>query len=218
MAIQSRRSDMLLRSAYDRIATYHPKGNLDHTARLFLCMIGVQHGGVRDHVIRVAFLAEGVARRMQKDPKAAFFAGLFHDTGKLVLPYHLFTNRPITPKEFDEIKTHAQAGFDILKEMHIFVALCASLHHALSDNGYGLSRKDFPAHFAWVRVKAVLDTTTIVSIADFIDAWTSRNDGKVRGTSLKKALLGRYPLDGLTIQRALQEQKRIAKASSLIIT
>ena len=95
--------------------------------------------------MRVALLSEEVARRQEKDAKAAFFGGLLHDIGKIVLPHQLFDGHDIDPVEYTEVKKHAIAGFEVLRKFHEFVALCAGTHHALYASGYGLELKDFPS-------------------------------------------------------------------------
>ena len=127
-----------------KIKTYDPKNELGHTAKVFLALCGINHNEVKGHVERVALLAEATAIRMKKDAKAAFFAGLLHDIGKLILPAPLFDGHNINTAEYAEVKTHALAGFEVLKDLHAFVALCAGFHHALYATGYGLTIKDFP--------------------------------------------------------------------------
>jgi putative nucleotidyltransferase with HDIG domain len=99
------------RTVQNKITKYKPKGGLDHTARFFLALCELNHESTKDHVERVALLAEATAKFLKKDAKAAFFAGILHDIGKLVLSAKLFDGHNVDTAEYNEIKTHAQAGF-----------------------------------------------------------------------------------------------------------
>lgn len=155
-------------------------------------------------------LSEETAKRTGKDPKAAFIGALMHDIAKLVLPYDLFEDRDITEEEYQEIKKHALEGFEILKDFHEFTALCAGLHHALYKSGYGLNIKDFPPEWDLALVKKALDISVIISITDFIDAFTHRKPSSRISSdkSLEELLKEKYPSDHL-VDVALQVQKEL---------
>jgi putative nucleotidyltransferase with HDIG domain len=199
-----------------KIRGYNPRDGLGHTARLFLALCGVNHPQVKGHTERVALLAEAVAIELKKDPKAAFFAGLLHDIGKLILPYELFDGHNINNVEYTEVKKHALAGFKVLKQLHYFTAFCAGLHHALYTAGYGLSIKDFPAGWSPSTIKKVLEISVIISICDFIDAFTHRKteikDNSDKNTpDLKGMLEKKYSDDHQVIDIALKIQKNMKK-------
>jgi putative nucleotidyltransferase with HDIG domain len=198
----------------EKIKQYHPKGGLDHTAKLVLALTGIKHQLVKEHIERVALLAEAVAIELKKDVRATFFAGLLHDIGKLILPYYLFDGRDISQEEYEEVKQHALAGFESLAGFHHFIALCAGLHHNLYKRGYGLTVEDFNDNWSPATIKKVLEISAIVSICDFIDAFTHRQtkikDGsEPSGVSLQDRLLEKYPDDQLTITTALAVSQRL---------
>jgi len=157
-----------------KILIYNPKGNLAQTAQLILAFTEVNHASTKDHIERVALLAEAVAKVSKKDAKAAFFGGLLHDAGKIILPANLFDGHNITPEEYEYVKTHAKAGFKVLYSLHKFTALCAGFHHRLYEAGYGADMKDFPSNWSPTTVKKVLEISTIISICDFVEAFTTR--------------------------------------------
>lgn len=195
-----------------KIEVYKPDGNLDHTARVFLALSGINHGQVKGHVERVALLTEMVAIRQGLSQKAAFFAGLLHDIGKLVLPYDLFDGHDISAEEYEQVKTHAINGFLAFNNTHLFTAVCAGIHHALYHRGYGLTIDDFPKDWNLATIKLVLDIGMIISICDFIDAYTHRQtkikDGSGQtGQSLKEMLYQKYPNEHKTIDIALEESE-----------
>jgi hypothetical protein len=196
-----------------RIVAYRPKGGLDHTARLFLAICSINHPRVKEHAERVALLAENTALALEKDLKAAFFAGLLHDFGKIMLPPELFQEKvKISERDFAHIKTHAVSAFRVLQPFHPFIALCAGLHHALYKMGYGLTLKDLPEEWSLATAKKVLDISTIISVCDFIDAATHRKT-KLRGTkaekksTLRQLLLEKYPDDRLVVRAALKAKR-----------
>lgn len=208
------------RRVENRIERYSPGGNLDHTAKLYRAMAAIRHPQVMAHTDRVALLAESVAQAMGKDAKAAFFAGLLHDFGKIVLPDTLFDGHDISAEEYADIKTHAISGWDILGEFHMFTAMCAGLHHALYHRGYGLTISDFPKGITLPLIKKVLEIATIVSICDFVDAYTHRktklkhspaSKGKAEGKSLRDLLLAQYPGDVQVIDLALSANQEFAE-------
>jgi putative nucleotidyltransferase with HDIG domain len=169
---------------------------------------------VTGHVERVALLAEAVAVRLGMDAKAAFFSGLLHDVGKILLPYRLFEGYDISDEEYAEIKKHAILGSEALRNDYPFTSLCVGLHHAMYDRGYGLTMKDFPEDSSPALVKKILIISTIVSISDFIEAFTHRGskikDGSDKaGADLKTMLYAKYPGDALLIDVALDEFPKI---------
>jgi putative nucleotidyltransferase with HDIG domain len=186
------------------------------TAELFLAMSGAKHHAVRHHGASVALLAERTAHQLRVDKKAAFFAGLLHDIGKLMLPYRLFDGKDITQAEYEEVKSHAMIGFTTLKDIHLFTALCAGLHHALYRHGYGLCVEDFPSNWNPATIKKVLEIAAIVSICDFIDAYTTRTTqprgmGAKNTGSLLALLIEKYPNDRNIIDAALAAHKQLFK-------
>ena len=197
-----------------KIKEYGPEGGLDHTANLIIALCGINHKDVVGHVERVALLAEATAIRMKKDPKAAFFGGLLHDIGKLVLPFGLFDGHDIDAKEYVQVKTHALVGFEALREFHAFTALCAGFHHALYQRGYGLTVKDFPSEWNPATIKKVLEISMIISICDFVDAFTHRSTkikdkSNATGLGLIGMLQEKYPDDHQMIGIILEEAANI---------
>ncbi len=192
----------------DKIEKYNPKGGLGVISHLFLSMAEINHSSTKRHAERVALLCEFVAKRMRRDCKAAFFAGLLHDLGKLLLPSSLFFGLDITDKEYKQIKEHAISGFKALRGQTLFTALCAGFHHNLGKVGYGADIGDFPRSLSLATVKKVLEISMIVSICDFIDAFTHREteirDGSnTRSKNLRVILYEKYPEDRATIDVAL---------------
>ena len=196
------------RTVQNKITRYKPKGGLDHTTRFFLALCEINHESTKDHVERVALLAEAAAKKLKKDAKATFFAGLLHDLCKLVLPASLFDGHDITADEYSMIKTHAQAAFKVLQKFHLFIALCAGLHHNMYKAGYGITVDMFPKNWSPATIKKVLDISTILSICDFVDAFTHRitkiKDGSdANAKTLKEMLYEKYLNDHIIVDAVL---------------
>jgi hypothetical protein len=101
--------------------------------------------------------------------------------------------------------------FKALQKFHLFVALCAGFHHNLYKAGYGLTVDMFPKEWSPATIKKVLDISTIISICDFVDAFTHRDtkikDGSDQGQAepdLKDMLYNKYPNDMLIVDTVLK--------------
>lgn len=205
------------RRVQNRIKKYKPKNGLNFVAMFLLDIGEVFHRGVIKHSEGVALLAEDVAIVIGKDPKATFFAGLFHDAGKIILPFPLYDGHNIDADEYALVKKHAVAGFKVFIKRYPFTGLCAGLHHNMYKRGYGVNMEDFPKEWSLATIKKVLEISMIISICDFINAATTRNtkikDGSDKGGStLKDMLYAKYPEDKSTVDIALREnEKYLAK-------
>lgn len=177
-------------------------------------MVSVKHLDVRCHCERVALLAESVAKKYNKDPKATFFGGLLHDIGKTVLPFQLFDGHNIDASEYMLVKEHAFDGFSILQGMHLFTALCSGAHHAMYKAGYGISAEDLPKEWGLDTITKMLEIATIISICDFVDAATHRKTEIKDGSDavahdLRGMLQKKYPNHHAMIETAIKENARL---------
>ena len=191
----------------EKIALYGDKGGIGNTIQLYFALGNTKHEKVVTHSKRVALLSEETARRIKKDSKAAFLGAIFHDIGKLKLPSKFFEDGVvINQEEYAYLKTHAVEGFEILKKIHPFSALCAGLHHAVYTNGYGIKTNDIPEFFGMNTVKDAFDTALIISVCDFIDAATHRTTSmmdKGEATDLEGKLKEKYHTDYPVVETAL---------------
>lgn len=196
-----------------KIKAYKPKNGLDKVALFAIALAGINHPTVLEHIERVALTADAVARRTKKDPKAAFLSALLHDVGKLIFRPSLFDGRNISDEEYAQIKRHAMASYRALKDLYLFTALCAGMHHAVYDKGYGLTAKDFPPWMGPRTIKKILEISTIIAICDDIDAALHRRttfkgatgSGKM---SLEKRLSKKFPDDVTVVKIALEEARK----------
>ena len=91
-------------------------------------------------------------------------AGTIHDIGKMQVSTEILSKcGKLTELEFDMIKTHSQASYDILKtiEFQWPIAELALQHHERMDgSGYPSGLKD----------ESILIEARILSVADVVDA------------------------------------------------
>ena len=122
------------------------------------------------HSQRVADLAERMARRMRLDPTQIELvrdAALLHDLGKIRTGDHILQKPgPLDNLERDEMRLHAEAGADLLRQLPDFWegAVLVRAHHEHYDGtGYprGLAGTELPIEAA------------IIAVADAWDAMTS---------------------------------------------
>lgn len=207
--------DRLDQKILDRINKYHPKDGLGKTAKSLLARLSSDdnYSKVKKHSERVALLSEEVARKLKKDKKAAFFAGLLHDVGKSRLPSELFDGHEITDEEYERVKKHAFLTFEELRRRrHMFTALCAGFVHNVYNHGYGITMEDFPKNWKPTTIKKVLEISAIISICDFVDSFNTRKT-KIKGQedkntkSLKSLLKEKYPDDSIIIEATLGAYK-----------
>lgn len=121
------------------------------------------------HVKRVAEYSKHLATKCglsNTDAEIIRMASPMHDVGKLAIPDAIL-NKPgsLTAEEFEIIKTHAKAGFDMLKnsnrEIMTIAAIIALEHQERYDGtGYPLGKKG----------KEISVYGRIVAIADVFDA------------------------------------------------
>ena len=123
------------------------------------------------HSYRVALYTTMLANKMGVTDQAMldkyYNIGLLHDIGKISIPDAILTKPgKLTPSEFDTIRSHAQEGYKILKDVKIQedIAAGAHYHHERYDGtGYpdGLIGKDIPL------------VARIIAVADAFDAMSS---------------------------------------------
>lgn len=125
----------------------------------------------KGHSARVAKYSAEIARRMGKSPKEQeeiYYMGLLHDIGKIAVAGSIIRkNARLTEDEFEEVKEHPMAGYEILKTITVLpnLPLGAKYHHEHFDGtGYpdGLKGYQIP------------EVARIIAVADVYDAMTSK--------------------------------------------
>ncbi|MEC9488462.1 MAG: HD domain-containing phosphohydrolase [Halanaerobium sp.] len=122
------------------------------------------------HQRQVAKLAVAIGEKMNLSEKRLNnlkFAALIHDIGKLRVPIEILTKpTSLTELEFQLIKTHPAAGYDILKDVNLpwHIAEFVRQHHERIDGtGYPDGLKGGEIHLE----------SKIITVADVVEAMNS---------------------------------------------
>jgi putative nucleotidyltransferase with HDIG domain len=136
------------------------------------------------HSLRVAQLAEALAEELglsEDQVRGAHIAAAIHDIGKIYVPAEILSKpRSLSEAEFNLIKSHAQIGFDILKDIEFPWPIAETVlqhHERMDGSGYphGLNDGDIPL-FA-----------KILGVADVVEAMCSHRPYRP-APGLKRAL------------------------------
>lgn len=122
------------------------------------------------HQRRVATLASAIGEEMGLSPhqiEGMHLAASIHDVGKVRVPSELL-NRPgkLLPIEMELIRTHAQSGHDIVKDVRFpwpIARIIVEHHERVDGSGYPNGR----------RGDQLLLESKIVTVADVVEAMTS---------------------------------------------
>lgn len=136
------------------------------------------------HQRRVAQLATAIATELglpEEEIKAIGMTGAVHDIGKIYVPAEIL-NRPgpLTPIEMTLVKSHAQVGYEILKDVELSwpVAEMVLQHHErLDGSGYPRGLKG----------DEILQGARILAVADIVEAMASHRPYRP-GLGLEQAL------------------------------
>jgi HD-GYP domain-containing protein (c-di-GMP phosphodiesterase class II) len=122
------------------------------------------------HQRRVAELSVAIAREIgltDNDVMGIEFAADIHDLGKIQVPAEILAKpSKLTNIEFSLIKTHPQAGYDILKNIDFpwpIAQMVYQHHERLDGSGYPQQLKD----------AAILIGARILAVADTVEAMAS---------------------------------------------
>jgi putative nucleotidyltransferase with HDIG domain len=122
------------------------------------------------HQKRVADLARAIATRMGLSSDRVDgirMAGAIHDIGKISVPAEILSKPGLlTPLEFSLIKTHAQIGYDILKDIEFpwdIATMVLQHHERLDGSGYPQG----------VTGERILLEARILTVADVVEAMAS---------------------------------------------
>lgn len=122
------------------------------------------------HQRRVSLLASAIAIKMQLEKSQADglrIAAIVHDIGKIYVPSEILSKPgKLTKAEFDLIKTHPQAGFEILSTINFpWPVAKIVLQHQERINGSGYPQG--------LKSNNILLEARIISVADVVEAIAS---------------------------------------------
>ena len=122
------------------------------------------------HQRQVAQIAVAIARHLvlpEEDVKGIEVAATIHDIGKIAVPAEILT-RPgrLSPAELEIVKTHSQAGHDVVAEVPFpwpVAEMVLQHHERLDGSGYPNG----------VKAGDILLGSRIVAVADVVSAMSS---------------------------------------------
>ena len=123
------------------------------------------------HVRRVGAIAMAIGAELgfdAREQEGIRIAGYLHDIGKISIPTEILSKPgKISPIEYLLIQGHAQAGYDLLKDVKFpwEIALVALQHH---------ERLDGSGYPAGLKGDAITMNSRIVAVADVVEAMSSR--------------------------------------------
>ncbi len=122
------------------------------------------------HQQRVSELAVAIAREMglpEDQIRGIHFAGIIHDLGKIRIPLEILSYPgKLTDVEFELVKQHPQAGYDIIKKVQFpwpIADIVLQHHERMDGSGYPQGLKG----------DAILIEARIITVADVVEAMSS---------------------------------------------
>ncbi len=146
------------------------RSNLLDTVKAIATIVEMRDPYTAGHQVRVAGLAVAIATQMglgEDQVQGIHLAGVVHDLGKIQIPAEILSKPgKLNAIEYSYIKTHAQAGFDILSGIKFpwpIAQMVLQHHERLDGSGYpqGLKEGD------------ILPEARILAVADVVEAMSS---------------------------------------------
>lgn len=144
--------------------------NLEDTVRAIATIVEMRDPYTSGHQVRVAHLAAAIASKMGlpvKQVHGIHLAAMVHDLGKMQVPAEILSKPGvISDIEYSLIKTHAQAGYEILKGIDFpwpIAQIVLQHHERMDGSGYPQG----------LRGDGILLEARIISVADVVEAMSS---------------------------------------------
>jgi len=154
------------------------------------------------HQSRTALLANAIARKMKlsdKQIKGITYGAMVHDIGKIYVPAEIL-NRPgkLTDIEMSFIKTHPQAGYDLIKNIVYpwpIAKIILQHHERINGSGYPFALKG----------DEIILEAKVVAVADVIEAMTTHRP-------YRPALTLKEALDEISTQKGILYDPKVVDA------
>ena len=158
--------------------------SMEDTVRTIATIVEMRDPYTAGHQVRVADLARAIAAQMglsEEEVHAIHIAGIVHDLGKIQIPAEILSKPgKINDLELSLIKTHAEAGYEILKDIHFpwpVAQMVLQHHERLDGSGYpqGLNGDQ------------IIIGARILGVADVVEAMSSHRPYRA-GLGIETAL------------------------------
>ena len=176
--------------------------SLEDTVRTIASIVEMRDPYTSGHQIRVADLAAAIARQMglaDEQVQAIHLASIVHDLGKIKIPAEILSKPgQLNDIEYRFIKTHPQAGYDILKGINFIwpIAQMVLQHH---------ERIDGTGYPQGLKADAIMLEARILSVADVVEAMSSHRP-------YRPALGTEAALEEITRQRGVYFDPQVVDA------
>lgn len=137
------------------------------TVKIASNLTNVRDSYTSHHARRVGEIASAIGAELGLDAsqqKGLFVAGSLHDIGKITIPMEILSSlEPLTPRDYEIIREHPRAGYDILKDLELPwpVAKVAYQHH---------ERMDGSGYPEGLRGEQIILEARIVMVADVVES------------------------------------------------
>jgi putative nucleotidyltransferase with HDIG domain len=163
-----------IRALDDRLTREHwsrrIQATMEETIQALASTVELRDPYTAGHQRRVAYLAKTIGREIglaESRLTGLYLAAVIHDIGKIQVPAELLTHPGrLSPVEFEIVKTHVEAGYDILKSIEFPwpIANIVRQHHERMDgSGYPFG----------VDGSELLLESRILAVADVVEAVSS---------------------------------------------
>jgi putative nucleotidyltransferase with HDIG domain len=146
------------------------QASLEDTIGALASTVDLRDPYTAGHQERVAQLATAVGRELRladEQLHGLHLAAIIHDIGKITIPTDILTKPAVLSKlEFELVKEHAQAGFEVVKAVEFpwpIAEIVRQHHERLDGSGY-------PRH---LRDDEILLEAKILAVADVVEAMMS---------------------------------------------
>ena len=164
--------DVTVRRGAEETARHHAQRleqALIETIEAVATMVELKDPYTAGHQRAVGDIAAAIGQQLElgeEQVKGLRYAGYVHDIGKIATPAELLSKPgKLTANEFELIKTHAQQGYDVLKDVGFPWPIARTIlehHERLDGSGYprGLTGEEISLE---ARILAVADTVEAMS-------------------------------------------------------
>jgi len=146
------------------------QASMESTISAVASMVEMRDPYTTGHQQRVAELAVAIGRAMGLPEQTVYglrLAGLVHDLGKIHIPAEILSKPgKLTKIEFEMIRTHPEAGYEILKDVDFLWPIAQTVlqhHERIDGSGYP----------AGLKGDQILLEAKIIAVADVVEAISS---------------------------------------------
>ena len=154
-----------LRTSFDKLGRA-----MEGTIQALATMVEARDRYTAGHQVRVADLACMIARQMgfpESRIPIIRIAGLIHDVGKVCVPTEILNKpAPLSPIEFEIVKQHPKAAYDVLEKIEFPWAIADIVlqhHERIDGSGYPSGLRGDQIHLE----------AKIIGVADVVEAMSS---------------------------------------------